>query len=206
MRRDERCIYRIWRNNFSRKYQTFETMAMACCGRERRFTAGLSLVLSISSRIITSWFLLISTITVDEIRSSYVIMETIRRGLRITPSVVKRLRYERKYVKRSVVLELFFFNRTDINWRNKKRINSGKEVFLKKFGNTFGSRKVEVYLRRMIEMLLRTPIVLYPRRQRLFLLRRVIYCRRNGDGSSSIELCKNKFLFHPPLLPPFFFF
>lgn len=55
-------------------------------------------------------------------------------------------------------------------------------------------------------MLLRTPIVLYPRRQRLFLLRRVIYCRRNGDGSSSIELCKNKFLFHPPLLPPFFFF
>lgn len=158
------------------------------------------------SRIITSWFLLISTITVDEIRSSYVIMETIRRGLRITPSVVKRLRYERKYVKRSVVLELFFFNRTDINWRNKKRINSGKEVFLKKFGNTFGSRKVEVYLRRMIEMLLRTPIVLYPRRQRLFLLRRVIYCRRNGDGSSSIELCKNKFLFHPPLLPSFFFF
>lgn len=106
MRRDERCIYRIWRNNFSRKYQ-FETMAMACCGRERRFTAGLSLVLSISSRIITSWFLLISTITVDEIRSSYVIMETIRRGLRITPSVVKRLRYERKYVKRSVVS--FFF-------------------------------------------------------------------------------------------------
>lgn len=46
MRRDERCIYRIWRNNFSRKYQTFETMAMACCGRGRRFTAGLSLVLS----------------------------------------------------------------------------------------------------------------------------------------------------------------
>lgn len=81
-----------------------------------------------------------------------------------------------------------------------------KEVFLKNFGNTFGSRKVEVYLRRMIEMLLRSPIVLYPRRQRLFLLRRVIYWRRNGDGSSSIELCKNKFLFPPPPLSLLFFF